>query len=334
MYIAMRAFALLAMTYLLPPLSRRAILAELTKKYIIKSVMTIPSASDLVYFAEVASKQNLSHAAKALNISQPSLTLAMQRLEEALGTPILIRHQRGVSLTKAGQKLLAHTKELQQTWNVIKTGALACTNNIQGTVSIGCHPSVAIYSLHRFLPQLLVDYPTLNVRLQHDLSKRITDDIIRLNLDIGIVVNPVEHPDIVIKPLASDRVGLWRMPNPSATQDLTSGDAVIICDPDISQTQAVLKAIKRDGVQYGRMIESNNLEVIADLAECGAGIAVLPGNIARQRELKCIKDTPYFTDEICCIYRGENRHVASIQAIVEAIKAGFATQTTVEKIAS
>lgn len=110
----------------------------------------IPSPADLTYFLEIANLLNLSRAAESLGISQPSLSLAIQRLEKSVGTTVLVRHKRGVSLTKAGKQLLAHTRQLMQHWDSIKSETLASVYEIQGNFSIGCHPSVALFSLPRF----------------------------------------------------------------------------------------------------------------------------------------------------------------------------------------
>src|SRR3990167_1169865 len=103
-----------------------------------------PSPSDLSYFIEVANMSNLSRASEALGISQPSLTLAMQRLEQTVGAPLLVRHKRGVTLTKAGEQLLAHARDLMQRWENIKSEALASMHEVQGAISLGCHPTVAL----------------------------------------------------------------------------------------------------------------------------------------------------------------------------------------------
>src|SRR4029079_13501420 len=152
----------------------------------------IPSSTDLTYFIEVASLLNLSRAAETLGISQPSLTLAMQRLEASVGTSILIRQKRGVTLTKAGKQLLAHARSLLEQWDSIKSAALASTYEVQGCFTLGCHPSVALYSLPHFLPGLLKKYPNLEIQLHHDSSRKITEKVINLSIDIGIVINPVK----------------------------------------------------------------------------------------------------------------------------------------------
>lgn len=274
----------------------------------------IPSASDLTYFLEVAQLLNLSRAAETLGISQPSLTLAMQRLEENLGTSILIRQKRGVSLTKAGKQLQIHAKFLLEQWQNVKNAALCSTHEVQGCFTVGCHPSVAIYTLPHFLPLLMQAHPKLEIKLHHDLSRMITDLVMQFAVDVGIIINPIKHPDLIIKKIFNDKVTLWRRPNK------TKEPSVLICDPSLQQTQAILKQLKQQHFEIKRLITTNNLEVIAELAASGCGIGILPTNIAATKSLVPIPKAPFYDDELCVVYHGENRNIKGIQVIVEAIK--------------
>lgn len=277
----------------------------------------IPSATDLTYFLEVANLLNLSRAAETLGISQPSLTLAMQRLEASVGTSILIRQKRGVTLTKAGKQLQTHARQLLTQWESIKSAALASTQTVQGCYTIGCHPSVALYSLPHFLPQLLASHPKLEIKLHHDSSRKITEKIINFSIDVGIVINPVKHPDLVVKKISDDTITLWQ-----ATRQNLNND-VLICDPDLLQTQSIFKKMKKQGLSFQRIIHTNNLEVIAELTASGCGIGIMPANIAKLHSLERVKKAPHFDDELCLVYHGENREVKAIQVMVEAIKKAF-----------
>lgn len=284
----------------------------------------IPSPADLSYFIEVADLQNLSCAAARLGISQPSLTLAMRRLEECVGTPVLIRHKRGVSLTKAGKQLLAQSKQLMQLWNSIRSETLASVHEIQGSFTIGCHPSVGICLLPAFLAELMEKNPRLEINLKHDpISRKITEQIIDMTIDIGIIVNPTRHPDLVIKKLFNDRMTLFRGNTQREIQDINSGKAVLICDPDLLQTGELLDNLKKLNMRFARILPTNNLEIIADLTESGCGIGILPANIAAKRNLVAIPKAPYYDDEICLLYHGDNRDIKAIQVIIEAVKAAF-----------
>src|SRR5687767_11488288 len=102
----------------------------------------MPSPHDLGYFIEVSQTLNISRAAERLGISQPTLSLAIQRLEDNFGAPLLIRTKSGVHLTHAGQKLVAQARVLLLEWEKIREDALRDENEIRGRYVIGCHPSV------------------------------------------------------------------------------------------------------------------------------------------------------------------------------------------------
>jgi DNA-binding transcriptional LysR family regulator len=283
----------------------------------------LPSGSDLTYFVEAATSLNVSRAAERLGIAQPSLTLALQRLEHSLGTELFIRSKRGLQLTQAGKQLLLHTRDLLQRWEVVRGKAIASSQKAQGIYSVGCHVSVALYSLPHFLADILNDHPRLEVKLVHDLSRKITERVIRGEIDLGIVVNPVRHPDLVIHKLCDDEVGLWKGKGQRRVQDFSSGEAVLICDSDMLQAQTLLKKIKKDGTSFRRILTSSSLEVVTLLTESGAGVGIIPGRVAsRVSSLRRVVGAPSFRDEICVLYRAESKGVKAIQTIVgEVIRA-------------
>lgn len=278
----------------------------------------LPSSSDLVYFMEIAHQGNLTHAANRLGVSQPSLTLAMQRLEQNVGTALFVRSRQGVKLTKAGDRLLLGVRQVLGQWEDLRQHSVDSMNEVRGRFLLGCHPSVARYSLPQFLPALLAKHSGLEIELEHDLSRNITHKVLTLDLDIGIVVNPPAHPDLIMKKLTEDVVTLWK------GKELQNDD-VLICEPSLLQTQDIRAKLQRGGFKYSRVIESSNLEVIAGLVRCGAGVGILPTRVAlgEDPDLHKIKGAPTFHDEIFVIYRVENRQVRAIETLSKAIQSGF-----------
>jgi len=283
----------------------------------------LPSANELMYFIEVSNCLNLSRASERLGISQPSLSLAIKRLESTIGVPLFIRHKQGVSLTQAGKQLVVHARQLLQYWDNTKSKALASHHSVQGFYTIGCHSVISSYLLADFLPKLLADHPKLEIHLTHDISRKITEEVINLSCDLAIIVNPIEHPDLVIKKLCNDKVTFWVSKNVSSLQNINDPNAVILCDPSLTQTQWLLKQRESAGIQAKRLMTSNSLEAIVSLALTGCGIAILPERVANrlgQNQLEPIPDAPSYSDEICLVYRHENRDLMAMQTIIESIK--------------
>lgn len=286
----------------------------------------LPSAAELEYFLEVANTLNLSRASERLGISQPSLSLAVKRLEQSVGTQLFVRHKHGVTLTQAGKQLLLHTRQLLQDWEHTRSQALASQQEVQGYFTLGCHSTIAIYMVSGFLADLLEKHPKLEIHLQHDISRKITEQVINLSIDIGIVVNPFKHPDLIIRKLCDDEVTFWVGNGARKIQDIHSTQAIILCEPDLTQTQSLLKKCKKTGIISERIMTMNSLEVVANLTANGCGIGILPTRVAKSmypEKLKRVPKAPVYSDEVCLIYRNENRNVQAIQTIVNVIKDFF-----------
>ena len=279
----------------------------------------IPSATELRYFIEVAQTENLSRAAERLGVSQPTLTLAIKRLEDSLGHMVLLRSKTGVKLTKPGLKLLAQARFLLDEWEKIRNSAIEDEVELRGLFSIGVHQSVANYTLHRFLPGLVRDFLHLEFKLVHKLSRLVTEEVISGKIDFGIVVNPVAHPDLVIKNLLTDEVAFWV----SEKSKKHWQDLPLIYESELIQTQSLLKQIQKKGVSFARRIESSSLEVITKLVAHGAGVGIIPGRVAGgnegERIVKVSPQWPTFADRICLIFRADSQRSAASKKIVQSI---------------
>jgi DNA-binding transcriptional LysR family regulator len=282
----------------------------------------IPSPAELTYFYEIASASNLTRASTKLGMSQPSLSLAIKRLEKSVGTALFVRHKQGVTLTPAGKKLLQQVKPLLQHWHNTKFEAKASHQEIQGEITLGCHTTIALF-LHGFLSGLLIKHPKMTFHLKHDSSQKTTENVINSSLDIGIVTNPFKHPDLIIRKLNSSETTFWTGNNFQTTQDLHSDKLVLICDPNIPQTHLLLKKWKNSKLNSARVLTTNSLEIVANLTANGCGIGILPSCFTQSiypDKLIRVPNTPVCYDDLYLIYRKENRDVKAIETVISAIK--------------
>ncbi len=274
------------------------------------------NAQDIHYFLEVASTLNITRASERLGISQPAVSQALGRLESDLGVKLLMRGKTGVQLTRAGHRVVRQSQAILHEWNNLKKSAHEEEESLGGQFKVGCHPSVAIYTLGDFLPAFLLKYPEIEIHLKHGLSREIANDIINWKLDLGLVVNPPKHPDLVIKELFRDRVTFWKNPN-------TKLNDVLIYNPELMQVQNLLGQIKKQKMKFKRHVESTNLEVILQMASTGAGIAILPTRVAKLSKVplkKAFQDSPEFEDKICLVYRVGTATSASAKVLLSELQ--------------
>ena len=272
----------------------------------------IDNLTDLKYFLEVAKTGNITRASERLGVTQPSITLALKRLEEKTGIILLERSRKGTSLTRQGEGLFQIGERMLTEWERDTRMIAQGQKEPMGHYSLGVHTSVAQYTLGEFLPGLLEKFPELEFNLIHDLSRKITEQVISRGCDLGLVINPIPHPDLVIHKLLTDEVTLFKHPAYKGN--------VWILDPEIKQSQALLKNMRKT-FDYKREIHSSSLEVIRHLCESKAGMAILPTRVAALSDkIKAVANAPTFKDELALIYRVERRTEQSFKELVIAIR--------------
>lgn len=170
------------------------------------------SLRTLRYAVMTADCGNITAAARALNVTQPSVSAAISDLETELGTSIFVRHHaRGVSLTPAGRQfisearlLLKHSQDFSRSWHLIG-------DSQQGQINVGCFTTVAARYLPSLLSAFYESYPDISINLiegdqQHMLSALVTGAIeialtYNLSVPIGMDVTTLLHlPPVALLP--------------------------------------------------------------------------------------------------------------------------------------
>lgn len=275
--------------------------------------------ADLEYFLKVSQLGTLNRASESLGISQPALSLSIKRLEKHFDTELLARHKNGVTLTPAGMRLKNKARQLIDSWNDVSQSVYDAHHAIEGEVTIGAHPLIAATHLPSVLPDLLEKNPKLSIKIISGLSRDLNAEINAGNIDIGIIVNPTRHPDLIIKSVRIDRVGFWHHPNYSIEGN---NIGTIFCDNNLQQTHFLLKKLKQAGYCYQRIIESDSLELLASLAMSQGGMAIIPASLQQDLRFHLLKNflpEHCFKDEICLVFRNEKRFLKTIEAIKSAL---------------
>lgn len=275
------------------------------------SSLDFPHPRDLKYFQEIALTLNLSRAAERLGVGQPSLSLSLQRLEESLQVALFTRTTKGLKLTPSGDRLLQHSNQLVDNWNLLVSETRKSQTELQGRFRLGCHPSVALYTLNPFVRDFYARHGGIEFQLVHDRSRIICEQVISGKIDFGFVINPVQHPELVIRKLATDEVAFW-----SLTGKVSD---VLIYTPDGVQSQTLLKKAK---LKFSRTLSSDNLEVISLIARSGVGTAILPTRVAKTLapELQRIPNLPVYTDQVTFCYRHDLPKSAATAAILAEVR--------------
>ena len=162
----------------------------------------------LRYFVAIANQKSFRKAASELHISQPALSRRVQMLEDALGVPLLMRHGRGVTPTAAGEILRKRAEAILRLESEIHTDVRATSTTPAGHVRIGTPPSLAKLLLPDIVNRYLRDYPKVTWSVSEGFSDELQRDLLEDKIDIAIMTQGADHPDLLYQPLYSEQLCL------------------------------------------------------------------------------------------------------------------------------
>ena len=146
----------------------------------------------LIYFAKVAELESLTHAAEALNVTQPALGMQIRKLEEYLEVDLIERHSRGVRLTEAGHALNRHAVRIIEGFNEAKADVRRFGKDAIGNVRIGVTPSMGRIVVPLLLQHCADQYPTLSLHLTQGFTDQLQAAILARELDFAVTALPLE----------------------------------------------------------------------------------------------------------------------------------------------
>jgi DNA-binding transcriptional LysR family regulator len=140
-------------------------------------------------------QKSITKTAEALFISQSTLTIRLQHIEDRFGTQIVVRGKKGVTFTPAGKYLLECAKEMLHKMHVIEGTIRTIENEVAGSLNIGASNFFARYKLPELLRQFKERYPRVEFKVVTNLSGKIVDLIYNHDIDVGFIRGEYSWPD-------------------------------------------------------------------------------------------------------------------------------------------
>ena len=156
-------------------------------------------------FVTLAEIGNIRRAASLLAISQPALSVRVQRLEEALGFALFDRQARGVRLTEQGARLLPHARRLLSRAAETDEAARAIGRGAFDRLEIGVTPIAALSFFPDAMRAFSAAHPGVVLALTEGLSDELEEAVAHRRLDLAVVHPPSSRDDLVVREVARDR---------------------------------------------------------------------------------------------------------------------------------
>lgn len=234
-------------------------------------------------FLAVARAGSLTHAARELGASQPTISLQIKALGQLLGSPLIERSGRGVRLTPAGQALRRYAGEVLDGLRVLQEHVHALNGGHAGSFALGASATTGGYILPSLLSRFRARFPKVEIQLHVDSPEHLFRDLLADGLDLvfsvgvrapsGVTVEPVCHEDLVI--VVSPRHPLARHRRVTA-RDL-SGQPLVTSLPGALFRELVEEKLRKAGVTPRVAIEARHPEAMKKLVEHNMGYSLLFG---------------------------------------------------------
>jgi DNA-binding transcriptional LysR family regulator len=245
----------------------------------------------LEYFVAVAEEANFTRAAQRVHVAQPAVSAQIQRLERELGQPLFDRSRRTVRLTEAGEAALPFARAALAAVADLAVAVDEVTQLVRGTVTVGTVTSHNV-DIPALLADFHVDHPGVEIMLSTDTSDTLIEKVRSGRLDAAIVsVGSDERPDGLDIEVVTDEAIHAAV---SVADPLASRKTVRLADLAERQLIAlpVGAGIRRQfdlacaetGVTPRIAFEASTPVALADLAERGLGVAIVPASVPRDRD--------------------------------------------------
>ena len=295
--------------------------------------------TELKYIVAVARERHFGRAAEACFVSQPTLSVAIKKLEEELGVTIFERGGTEVGVTAVGQQLVSQAQKVLEESANLKEIARRGNDPLAGPLRVGVIHTIGPYLLPKLVPKQIERTPQMPLILQENFTQRLIELLRQGEIDCAIMALPLPETGLMTVPLYDEQFVVvtpanhpWADRTSIAAEDLKlqnmlllgSGhcfrDQVLEVCPELSRFAAASEGIQRT-------FEGSSLETIRHMVAAGIGITVMPMSAVKSHDrnselLRYIPfENPIPDRRVVLAWRKSFPRISSIEALKDTVYA-------------
>lgn len=237
----------------------------------------------LEYIVALDEERHFVRAAERCFVTQPTLSMQVQKLEDELGLQIFDRKRQPIVPTPLGAELIVRARALLREARQLKAMASNAQHEILGQFRLGIIPTLAPYLLPRFLKPFLDRFPQVRLHIEELQTAQILDALQQDGLDVGVLVGPLETPSITEHAVFSEPFLRYASAAHShdkavlVPQDLDASDMWILNEGHCFRNQ-VLNVCEAPaaGEEKRYFYESGSIETLKRMVREGGGYTLVP----------------------------------------------------------
>ena len=232
-------------------------------------------------FLTVANEKSFSRAASKLLRTQPAISLAIQRLEQALGEKLIDRLSKDLVLTDAGKIVLEYARRFENLQGDLENALAELRDKSAGRLTIGANESSTLYLLDH-IERYRRMYPKVKVQIRRSLSSKIPAELIDGDLELGILTYDPEDERLVSRVIYTDHLSFivspsHRLASRNEISITELGAETFIAHNVVSPYRGVvIREFQRHKIPLNMEVEMPTVEAIRKMVERNEGVAFLP----------------------------------------------------------
>ena len=243
--------------------------------------------NELRYIVAVAKERHFGRAAAACFVSQPTLSVAVKKLEDELGITLFERQQSDVLVTELGKTIIQQAQAVLELTQDIKKLAAHAENPLEGTLKLGIIYTIGPYLMPSLISDIQTAAPNLELIIDEDFTHNLIKKLNTGDIDMAIIALPFEfkgletrmlyqEPFVVALPKGHDLARKKRL----APKDISDETMLLLKSGNCFRDQVLqfcphcIQSAESQKLQ--KTLEASSIETIRQMVAIGAGITLLP----------------------------------------------------------
>ncbi len=286
----------------------------------------------LEYTLAVAEYGNFTLAAEKCFVTQPTLSMQIQKLENELGVEIFDRKSQPISLTPIGSKIIEQAKKILHESRNMEQLVMENQNSLSGIINLGIIPTILPNLVPLFYKNFSKKFPSIQLNIKELKTEEIIEQIKEGTLDFGILTTPLFEQDILENPMYYEPLvafiphgfGLSQQQK-IAVEDLRSEPMLVLEKGNCFRNNVINLCDSHFSDQSEVHIDSGSFQALVNLSKDGFGITLLPLLYAEtlseddQKLLRTFTD-PIPTREVSIVYSSTQIRISFVSHFIELIQ--------------
>ncbi|PIE20372.1 MAG: LysR family transcriptional regulator [Neptuniibacter caesariensis] len=289
--------------------------------------------TELRYIVMLAREQHFGHAAEKCFVSQPTLSIAVKKLEEELGVALFERSKNAVRVTPVGDKVVQQAQRVLEQTDTIKDLAQEGKDQLKSPLRVGAIYTIGPYLFPHLVPEVQKLAPEMPLYIEENFTENLRLKIRNGELDVVILALPFHEPDILTRPLYDEDFEMllpkghpWAQQDKINSEELPNTPLLLLGEGHCFRDQVVesCPTLAQAGHDQNTITEGSSLETIRMMVSSGLGCSVLPQSAVYGPFSSAMVETRQFNDPVpqrtvAVAWRASFPRPQAIDVLVEAI---------------